>query len=146
MSEKERWYEKKIKLKDLRCAVTHKIHDPCFHKKYMETWVMTFMVHCPWAKVSNIIDLFDSCMNGKVYEPFSGGERLHLHRLGTLPCKYFGSSSKSQLTSNSSSGLQPTTELGPLTKVISSRPRLQLIIPHVTVLRHSVVRFPDFVK
>ena len=28
------------------CTVGHKSHDPCFHKKYMEASVMTFVVHC----------------------------------------------------------------------------------------------------
>jgi len=28
------------------CTVGHKSHDPCFHKKYMETGVMTFVAHC----------------------------------------------------------------------------------------------------
>ena len=26
-------------------SVGQKIHDPCFHKKYMEAWVMTFVAH-----------------------------------------------------------------------------------------------------
>jgi len=28
------------------CAVGHKSHDPCFHKKYMEAGVRTFVAHC----------------------------------------------------------------------------------------------------
>jgi len=27
-------------------TVGHKSHEPCLHKKYMETWVMTFVAHC----------------------------------------------------------------------------------------------------
>jgi len=27
-------------------TVAHKSHDPCFHKKYMEAGVMTFVTHC----------------------------------------------------------------------------------------------------
>jgi len=27
------------------CTVGHKSHDPCFHKKYMEVGVMTFVAH-----------------------------------------------------------------------------------------------------
>ena len=28
------------------CTVGHKSHDPCFHKKYTEAGVMTFVAHC----------------------------------------------------------------------------------------------------
>ena len=32
--------------KQVRSTVGHKSHDPCFHEKYMETGVMTFVPHC----------------------------------------------------------------------------------------------------
>jgi len=36
-----------ISLQDLKlCTVGLKSHDPCFHKKYMEEGVMTFVTHC----------------------------------------------------------------------------------------------------
>ena len=35
------------------CTVAHKSHDPCFHKKYMEAGVMTFVTHCTWGAAAN---------------------------------------------------------------------------------------------
>ena len=28
------------------CTVSHKSHDPCFYKKYIEAGVMNFVAHC----------------------------------------------------------------------------------------------------
>jgi len=36
----------RTRLKTQVCTVGHKSHDPSFHKKYMESGVMTFVAHC----------------------------------------------------------------------------------------------------
>ena len=38
----------------LSCTVGHKIHDPCFHKQYMEAGVTTFVAHCTRTLTSRL--------------------------------------------------------------------------------------------
>jgi len=40
------------KLKNEYSTVGHKSHDPCFHKKYKEAGVMTFVARCIWPPCS----------------------------------------------------------------------------------------------
>jgi len=38
----------------LNCTGGHKSHDPCFYKKYMEAWVMTFVNHCTFLRSRSV--------------------------------------------------------------------------------------------
>jgi len=46
VSEAERLLEEVIRAVSTRSTVGHKSLDPCFHKKYMEAGVMTFVAYC----------------------------------------------------------------------------------------------------
>jgi len=41
---------------ELYCTVGHKNHDPCFHKKYLEAGVMTFVAYCTCEP--NVLEIY----------------------------------------------------------------------------------------
>jgi len=44
-------------------TVDHKSHDPCFHKKYLEAGVMTFVAHCTsYPIVNTSVDAYISML------------------------------------------------------------------------------------
>jgi len=61
MQEKSNHWSEKIKNKKKKsvqvCTVAHKSHDPCFHKKYVEAGVMTFVAHCTEFQTSFLISV-----------------------------------------------------------------------------------------
>jgi len=60
-----------IKIVVFQCTVDHKSHDPSFHKKYIESGVMTFVAHCTVQSVPNSVKTkphFGECFTCFGYE------------------------------------------------------------------------------